>query len=97
MAIAHKGQMPTNIKQLIEYSRTDEAKKKHVQDTMWEVYFAVSQGVGMAKALGYIPERHAQADKSICTATTLYKHLDEIPDDLNAHQITHHFRTHSVS
>jgi superfamily I DNA/RNA helicase len=61
----------------------DESPRDY-RDTLWGVYHEVLQGVGLAKALGYIPEGiHLQA-KRLIDRNSFHSALDETPDDLTA-------------
>jgi DNA helicase-2/ATP-dependent DNA helicase PcrA len=52
--------------------------------TLWGVYHEVLQGVGLAKALGYVPEGVYPAAKRLINRTSFHHSLDETPDDLTA-------------
>ncbi len=57
---------------------------KDYRDTLWGVYHEVLAGVGMAKALGYIPgDLHSNA-KRLIGRTAFHRSLEELPDDLTA-------------
>lgn len=55
---------------------------KHVQSTMWEVYWEVLGGVGMAKALGYLPEGKFTNASRLITQEQFHASLEERPDGL---------------
>lgn len=57
---------------------------KSARQPAWDCFWAVVAGVGMAKALGYVPEGKFTSAKRLCTATDLYAALEEEPDDLTA-------------
>jgi superfamily I DNA/RNA helicase len=57
---------------------------KDYRDTLWGVYHEVLAGVGLAKAIGYIPAEHTQASKSLIGRTAFHRSLEELPDDLTA-------------
>lgn len=59
----------------------DETKNKTKRDELWEAYEAVSFGVNMAKALGYVPREMHELGKSLIEADTFYASLEEEPDD----------------
>lgn len=61
-----------------------DALPKDQRNAAWDCYSAVADGVGRAKALGYIPSRHAMAEKSLVGDLTFHASLDETPDDLAA-------------
>lgn len=54
---------------------------KRDQGPIWDVFWDVVQGVGMAKALGYIPEGKYEHAKRLCTQGEFHASLDESPDD----------------
>lgn len=54
------------------------------RDTLWSVYHEVLQGVGLAKALGYIPGDLYPNAKRLINQTSFHHSLDETPDDLTA-------------
>lgn len=62
----------------------DEIKKKEQRDAIWEVFWDVVAGVGLAKALGYIPSGKFEDTERLCTAQDFHSALDESPDDLTA-------------
>lgn len=55
---------------------------KPAKSAAWEVFWSVVAGVGMAKALGYVPEGKFPNARRLCTAGQLYAALEEDPDDL---------------
>ena len=57
---------------------------KDYRDTLWGVYHEVLSGVGMAKALGYIPGELYPNAKRLLTRTAFHHALEEIPNDLTA-------------
>ncbi len=57
---------------------------KDYKDTLWGVYHEVLSGVGMAKALGYIPDSHTQFSKRLISRSAFHRSLEELPDDLTA-------------
>lgn len=61
----------------------DNAPSEH-KDAIWSVYSEVSQAVGMAKALGYVPEGGYPSAKRLLTRSQFHSALDETPDDLAA-------------
>ena len=61
----------------------DEAPKAH-RDAIWSVFSEVTSGVGLAKALGYVPEGVYPNAKRLITQNQFYSMLDEVPDDLTA-------------
>lgn len=54
------------------------------QGPLWDSYWNVIQGVGMAKAVGYIPEGLYPHAKRLCTQAEFHKGLEETPDDLTS-------------
>lgn len=62
----------------------DEVKDKGTRDVIWAVFFDIVNAVARAKALGYIPENHAYANRSLISRTKFLRSLEEIPDDLTA-------------
>lgn len=61
----------------------DETPKK-AQGPLWDCYWEVVHGVGLAKSLGYIPEGKYPNARRLCTTSELHASLDESPDDLTA-------------
>lgn len=59
----------------------DEAPKRE-QSVLWGVFSEVVQGVGFAKALGYLPEGLYPSITSLVTQGTFHSLLEEEPDDL---------------
>jgi len=57
---------------------------KDYRDTLWGVYYEVLGGVGLAKALGYIPEGLHPNAKRLISRPQLHKAMEERPDDLTA-------------
>lgn len=59
---------------------------KDQHKTLWEIWDGVSQGVELARALGYVPESQLSKLRhpALCTRSELHSHLDEEPDDLTA-------------
>lgn len=49
---------------------------------LWAMYESVTSAVNLARALGYIPDNHARADRRLIDFPTLERHLDEtlLPD-----------------
>jgi len=58
------------------------ASPKDIRSTMWDCYWEVISGVGMAKAVGYVPEGKYPTAKRLCTQGDFHASLDERPDDL---------------
>src|SRR6266478_310725 len=58
----------------------DNAPRDH-RDTLWGVYYEVLGGVGLAKALGYVPEGLYPNAKRLISRSQFHHSLDEIPDD----------------
>lgn len=54
------------------------------QGPLWDAFWPVTQGVAMAKALGYVPDGKYPSAKRLCTAADFHAALDEPPDDLTA-------------
>lgn len=65
-------------------SMIDEVKDRGTKNSMWDSYWEVVHGVGLAKSLGYIPEGTYQHVKRICPQSVFHAALDETPDDLTA-------------
>src|SRR5258707_1798618 len=61
----------------------DAAPSQH-RDAIWSVFSEVTQGVGLAKALGYVPEGVYPNAKRLITQSQFYSKLDEVPDDLTS-------------
>src|SRR5260370_29191529 len=61
----------------------DEAPKAH-RDAIWSVFSEVTSGVGLAKALGYVPEGVYPNAKRLISQSQFHSALDEVPDDLTA-------------
>jgi len=59
-----------------------ETRQKKLQQELWDVYFEVLAGVGMAKALGYIPDGKFPDTPRLCTQEQLIATLEEQPSDL---------------
>jgi superfamily I DNA/RNA helicase len=68
---------PTKILDI--YRTLAEEAPRGERAELWANYDTVSQGVNLARAIGYIPATHAKADKSIASASTLHRMLDETP------------------
>jgi superfamily I DNA/RNA helicase len=58
-----------------------EATKGANRDDMWAVYREVTQGVALAKALGYVPEGYFPTAKRLITTNLFHASLEETPDD----------------
>lgn len=58
-----------------------EMEDRPARNYLWSLYDQVTQGVNLARALGYIPAEHAKADKRLCNRAQLAALLDERPDD----------------
>ena len=54
------------------------------QGAMWDSFWAVIEGVSLAKALGYVPEGKFPHARRLCTQSALHSYLDESPDDLTS-------------
>ena len=59
-----------------------DAARKSERNDYWKVFDNVSNGVDMARALGYIPSSHPRGEKSLCQGTELYAAMDESPSPL---------------
>jgi len=59
-----------------------EVKDRSTTNEMWKVYWDVLAGVGMAKAVGYIPNGYYNNIPRLCTQEEFHDALDEKPDDL---------------
>ncbi len=57
---------------------------RSAQGAMWDSYWDVISAVGMAKAVGYIPDGAYLNVKRMCTRDEFHATLDETPDDLTA-------------
>jgi len=65
-------------------SIVDEVKKKDQAQALWASYYEVQQGVGLAKALGYVPDGVVGTERQLIERDALHSFLDEAPDDLTA-------------
>ena len=54
------------------------------QGPLWDSYWNVIHGVGLAKALGYIPEGKYPGAKRLISQSAFHSSLEETPDDLTA-------------
>ena len=54
------------------------------QGPLWDSYWSVVHGVGLAKALGYVPEGKFPNAKRLIGTSGFHARLDETPDDLTA-------------
>lgn len=74
-----------NTKKVYELFRgvLDESPKS-THNAIWGCYDAVSAGVNLARALGYVPSSHAYASKALIKQTQFHGFLDETPDDLTS-------------
>jgi hypothetical protein len=54
---------------------------KGQREAFWDCWDAIRNGVEMAKAIGYIPQRHANAAKRLAGPAELSAIMDETPDD----------------
>lgn len=61
----------------------DETPKK-AQGPLWDCYWEVVHGVGLAKSLGYVPEGKYPGAKRLIGTGAFHSSLDESPDDLTA-------------
>jgi len=57
---------------------------KSAQGAMWEVYWDVITAVGLAKALGYVPEHKYPNARRLLTQGDFHAALDEEPDELTS-------------
>jgi hypothetical protein len=64
-------------------SMIDETPKRD-QGPLWDSFWEVVHGVGLAKALGYIPEGKYPDKKRLITTAAFHSALEETPDDLTA-------------
>lgn len=55
---------------------------RQAQGPIWDSYWEVINGVGLAKALGYIPEGKYLTAKRLATTGMFHSTLEEAPDDL---------------
>lgn len=69
--------------QTILRSIIDETSRKD-QGPLWDSFWEVVAGVGLAKALGYVPEGKFPNARRLCTHGEFSAALDETPDDLTA-------------
>lgn len=60
------------------------ASPKSAQGEMWNSYWEIIHGVGLAKSLGYIPDGKYEHVKRIISRAEFHRELDEQPDDLTA-------------
>ena len=58
------------------------------QGPLWDSYWNVIHGVGLAKALGYIPEGKYPSAKRLISQSAFHSSLEETPDDLTAEWLT---------
>jgi hypothetical protein len=74
-----------NTKKVYELFRgiLDESPKS-THNAIWGCYDAVTAGVNLARALGYVPANHAYAAKALIKQGQFHSHLDETPDDLTS-------------
>lgn len=63
-------------------SETIKALPKGYQKEASDVYWEVVQGVALAKAIGYVPERYFPNAKRLATSESLYERLDEEPSPI---------------
>lgn len=62
-----------------------DAAPRDARGAMWNVFSAVTDGVALAKSLGYVPEAWtAGAPLRLITRTQFHRRLDEAPDELAA-------------
>ena len=54
---------------------------------VWDSYWDIINAVGMAKAVGYIPEGKFPTARRLCTQAEFHRSLDEVPDDLTSDMI----------
>lgn len=66
----------TQLRELIN------ASPRSAQGPMWDSYWPAINGVGMAKAMGYIPTGSYPQALRLCTQAQFHSSLDEAPDDL---------------
>jgi len=59
-----------------------EIPKGGYQREAWDAYWEVVQGVSLAKALGYVPERYFPNARRLCSWDDLASRLDEDPSDI---------------
>jgi|SRR5882672_919798 len=57
---------------------------KDIASEVWESFFQIVEGVGMAKSLGYIPEGKYQNIQPLTDKATLHAVLEERPDELTS-------------
>lgn len=62
----------------------DEVKDKGTKNEIWASYWAVIQGVALAKALGYVPEGKYPNAKRLIEQGAFHSALEEKPDDLTS-------------
>lgn len=55
---------------------------KAQQGPIWDSYWEIIQGVGLAKALGYVPDGAFLQAKRLISQSSFHASLDEAPDDL---------------
>lgn len=74
-----------NTKKVYELFRgiLDESPKS-THNAIWGCYDAVTSGVNLARALGYVPSSHAYGAKALIKQTQFHSYLDETPDDLTS-------------
>lgn len=60
----------------------DEVKDKETKSFIWDSFSFITDSVGRAKALGYVPEGKFEAARRLVTQSQFHHELDEEPDDL---------------
>lgn len=80
-----KNQLTLNSKKCSDILRElIRAAPKPTQSAIWSVFWDVINGVGRAKALGYVPEGRYPNAKRLLTQGLFHASLEEEPDDLVA-------------
>src|SRR5882762_7005193 len=74
----NKKKTPDLLREMIKEMPKDAASE------VWDCFWQVVEGVGMAKALGYIPEGKYRNIKPLSTKEQLHAALEERPDELTS-------------
>jgi len=64
-----------------------EEKGRGEIERMWSIFSEVTQGVAMAKSVGYVPEGKYPMAKRLCAVGAFHNLLDEVPEDDTADYI----------
>jgi superfamily I DNA/RNA helicase len=77
------GNLTLNFKKSADILREviNEIPKKE-QGPLWDVFWEVINGVGLAKALGYVPDGKFESARRLISQSAFHARLEERPDDL---------------